>query len=246
MPVVPGLTTIVPAGKPYYRITALSYCTAQSVHHRKVVNGEGAVKSRHGARYNYPGARAVYLSEDLHTCFAEKMFYFHREVLTGIDSSHITGVFPPFQQRFILWEIIFQQDIADVFELSLANATVMNVFPCLMLNPSQDYHHLKDRRAAIENNGYLGLRAPSSRVRGIGNMVVCFGDQSKNIKNITPFEVEFRLVTTGPPVKPFVNHAVDLLDFMAGEVRLHAHPVIGNPQVGIRPFQNWARVEFNH
>jgi hypothetical protein len=246
MPVVTGLTTTAPAGKPYYRITALSYRTSQPAHHRKVVSGEGAVKSRHGARYNHPGARAVYLAEDLHTCFAEKMFYFHREVLTAIDSSHITGVFPPFQQRYVLWEVMFQNPVPDVFELSLANASAVGVFPSLLLNPSQDYHHLKDRRAAIEHNGYKGLRAPSSRAWGPGHMVVLFEDQSKNVQRITPFEVAFRLITSGPSPSPFTNHAADLLDFTAGEVQLTPHPVAGNPQAGIGPYQAWAQVEFNH
>jgi hypothetical protein len=246
MPVVPGLTTTVPASQPYYRITALSYRTAHPAHHRKVVNGEGAVKSRHGARYNYPGARAVYLSEDLRTCFAERMFYFHREVLTGLDSAHLTGVFPPFRQRFILWEVVFQNSVPDVFELGRVNAAAVHVFPCLMLNPSQDYHHLKDRRASIEHNGYRGLRAPSSRARVPGNMVVLFEDQSKNVQRVTPFEVEFHLIQPGHPSAPFTNHAADLLDFTAGEVRLTPHPVQGAPQGGIAPYHDWARVEFNH
>ena len=115
MPVVPGLTTTVPAGWPYYRITSLSFLTARTTHHKKVVNGDGAVRSSHGARYNHPGARAVYLAEDLPTCLAERMFYFHREILTGIDNSHITGLFPPFQQRFALWEVVFQNAIPNVF-----------------------------------------------------------------------------------------------------------------------------------
>src|SRR4051794_4900675 len=86
MPVSPGLGFSVPAGVSYYRITSLAFRTKSSRHHPKVVNGEGAVRSRHGARYNYPGARAVYLAEDPLTCLAEKMFYSHREVLTGLDS----------------------------------------------------------------------------------------------------------------------------------------------------------------
>jgi hypothetical protein len=52
-----------------------------------------------------------------------------------------------------------------------------------MLNPSQDYHHLKKRRAAIQSAGYNGLRAPSTRtpVAGSVTLNVLFNDQSKNV-----------------------------------------------------------------
>jgi RES domain-containing protein len=88
MPVNPGLTVVAPAGRTYYRITSLSFNTTTSTDHPKVVNGQGAVNSRIGARYNHPGVCTVYLAEDLLTCLAEKMFYFHREVIRGIDLSH--------------------------------------------------------------------------------------------------------------------------------------------------------------
>ncbi len=57
MPVVPGLTTTVPAGRPYHRITSLSFLTAQTTHHKKVVNGDGAIRSSHGARYITPARK---------------------------------------------------------------------------------------------------------------------------------------------------------------------------------------------
>jgi hypothetical protein len=244
MPVNPLLTTTVPAGKPYYRITGLSFRTTRVADRRQVVNGQGAVRSRHGA-YNYPGATTVYLAEDLETCFAERMFYFQREVLTAIDSSHLpTGAIPAFVQRFILWEVELKTAVPAVFDLT-AHATAAHVFPSLMLNPSQDYYHLKDRRAAIQSEGYQGLRAPSSRVRRPGSMVVLFTDQSRNVLSITPFDVEFRLVTAGTATVPFANHAVDLLDFTAGEVRF-VPPLVGVPPAGSGPYLSWARVEFNH
>ncbi len=245
MPVVPGLTTTVPEATPFYRITSLSFRTSRAALHKRVVNGEGGVRSRHGARYNHPGSRTAYLAEDLETCLAERMFYFHREILVALDSSHITGVLPPFQQRFILWEVQLQNPVQDVFELSVANASAMQVFPTLMLNPSQDYHHLKDRRAVIQSNGYNGLRAPSTRVRGTGHMIVLFHDQSRNLQSITPFEVEFRLMTFGLPPAPFVNHAIDILDFLGGEARILS-PSGGGLPPALAAYQNWTRVEFNH
>ena len=246
MPVVPGLTTTVPAGRPYYRITSLSFLTTQTTQHKKVVNGEGARRSRHGARYNHPGARTVYLAEDLTTCLAEKMFYFHREVFTGIDSSHISGVFPPFQQRFALWEVVFRNAIPNVFDLSLKHASAVNIIPSLMLNPSQDYHHLKDRRAAIENDGYLGLRAPSSRVRGSGHMIVLFEDHSRNVRYINPFVIEFRMITSARPPTPFTNHAVEIPDFTAGEVQVISPTQAGTHQSTVGAYYAWMRMEFNH
>jgi RES domain-containing protein len=220
MPIIPGLTTTVGAGQTYYRITPLAMRTGRPRDHRNVVDGQGTIQRATGGRYHYPGVRTVYLAEVPATCFAEKLFYFHREVLRELDNYHRTGDLPAFQDTFALWEIRFRRDIPDVFELNLANASAMNVFPTLMLNPAQDYEHLKDRRAAIQSSGYRGLRAPSSRVRGSGEMVVLFQDQSQNIQSITPYEVEFRLMTSADPPAPFANHAVDLLDFTAGEVRV--------------------------
>jgi RES domain-containing protein len=240
MPVIPGLAMTIAAGRPFFRITDVSFRTARASLHKNVVNGQGARKSRHGARYNHPGVTTVYLAEDLATCFAERMFYFHREVLTAMDRFHLTGVLPPFVQTFVLWEIVFKTAIPDVFELSSANAPALQVFPSLIVNPSQDYNHLKEGRAAIEHNGYNGLRAPSSRVKGGGNMVVLFHDQSGNVQSITPYTVEFRLVTAGPPAVPFTNHATEVLDFTAGEVML-----TGTPQ-GIATYANWHRIEFHH
>ena len=87
MPISLGLGITVPSGVNYYRITSLAFRTKTSKYHSKVVNGEGAVRSRHGARYNYPGARTVYLADTPGTCFAERMFYFHREVLPASTAS---------------------------------------------------------------------------------------------------------------------------------------------------------------
>jgi hypothetical protein len=247
MPVSRGLGITIPAGASYFRITSLAFRTVNTRHYTKVVNGEGAVQSRHGARYNHPGVRSVYLTENPITCFSEKMFYFHREVLTGLDSQHLVRipVIPPFLQRFVLWHVILKKSIANIFDLSITNASAAGVFPCLLLNPSQDYAHLKDRRAAIQHAGYLGLRAPSTRVTGIGNMVVLFGDQSKNVRAIDPYEVEFRLITQGPPSAQFANHATDLLDYLAGEVRVLIPASAALPAV-LTPFSAWTRVPFNH
>lgn len=246
MPVVPGLTTIVPTGRPYYRITPTAYGRVPKVQHRKVVDGEGAVKSRTGSRYNHPGARTVYLAENAATAIAERTYYFHREVLLDLDQSHVTNAFPPFGKRSLVWEIFFKNEIPHVFELSVQNASAMNVFPCLMLNPSQDYTHLKDRRAAIENQGYRGLRAPSSRVRGPGHMIVLFADQSRNLARITPFEIELRLITSDVPPRPFTNQATDSLDYQAGEVRVLPPPSGIALPPDLIPYQSWSRVEFNH
>jgi RES domain-containing protein len=246
MPVIPGLTTTIRAGQPYYRITSRTFRAPNRARHREVVNGAGGILSRDGARYNYPGARTVYLAEDPATCLAERMFYFHREVLSQLDAYHRTGILPAFQQSRVLWEVRFKKDVPDVFELSLANASAMNSFPTLMLNPSQDYEHLKDRRAAIQSNGYQGLRAPSSRIRETGHMIVLFEDQSKNVHTIIPHEVEFRLITAGDLPEPFTNHAVDLLDFTAGEVRVRLASGSQAPHPTLAACQDWTRFEFNH
>ena len=48
VPVSPGLGLSVPAGTSFYRITSVAFRTRSAAHHTKVVNGEGAVRSRHG------------------------------------------------------------------------------------------------------------------------------------------------------------------------------------------------------
>jgi hypothetical protein len=249
MPVSSGLGVTVAAGVSYYRITSLAFRTASARHHPKVVNGEGAVRSRHGARYNYPGARTVYFAEDPLTGFAEKLFYFHREVLTALDNLHLAAVpvIPPFLQRFVLWDVVLRSPVLNVLDLTVANAPAAGVFPCLLLNPSQDYRHLKDQRAAIQATGYSGLRAPSTRVVGTGNMVVLFDDQSRNVRAITPYEVEFRLLQPGPPpLLPFASHATDRLEYLAGQVRVLPPPAPAVLPAALAPFCAWTVVRFNH
>jgi len=203
----------------YYRITSLGFRTASTKHHPKVVNGEGAVRSRHGARYNYPGVRSVYLTESPFACFAEKMFYFQRKIVQQLDALHqplSLGV-PAFSGTCTLWDIRLKKPVPDVCHLTQASASAVGVFPSLMLNPSQDYEHLKDRRAFIESHGYNGIRAASSRSTTGGEIIVLFDDQSKNV-DLDPYTIEFRLVTR-TPVVPFANHLTELLNFSTGEVR---------------------------
>jgi hypothetical protein len=241
MAVNPALTVTVPAGVPLYRVTPISFHTPSAVHHKKVVNGMGARKSHAGARYNYGGVLTVYLADSVETCFAERLFYFHREVVRRLDALHLPlspGV-PAFSGVFTLWEIRLKTAIPDLCHLTPANASAVGVFPALMLNPSQDYEHLKDRRAFLESNCYQGIRAPSSRSTTGGEMIVLFDDQSKNVE-LGPYPVEFRLVTR-PPAAPFGNHLTEVLDFTAGEGRF-----IGPRPPTIAGYAAWTRVPFNH
>lgn len=241
MPVSAGLTTKVLSGEPYFRITSPSFNTTNPLDHFKVVNGQGAVNNKYGARYNYPGVVTVYLTEDIETCLAEKMFYFHREILRGIDTSHQTGVVPPFSKNFTLWEVKFKRDIIDIFDMTIPNAhTYFSMFPSLSVNPSQDYEHLKIKRADIQSSSYNGLVVPSSRTTKSGNMVVLFQDQSGNVQKITPYDVEFRLIRKDG--MPFSNHGSEILDFTSGEVRV----VSAVPPSGGSFYLNWQKINFNH
>ncbi len=130
----------------------------------------------------------------------------------------------------------------NVFPLT-SHATAAGVFPCLLLNPAQDYWHLKDRRADIQACGYNGLRAPSTRVTVPGNMIVLFDDQSGNLTSITPYEVELRLVT--PAGAPFVSHVLDVLNYQAGEVRI-LPPALGALPPALAAFAAWTPIAFNH
>jgi RES domain-containing protein len=240
VPVNQALAIEIPAGSPLYRITSISFHTPNPVHHKKVVNGMGARKSHSGARYNHGGVTSVYLADTVETCLAEKMFNFQRETVQRLDALHLPlspGV-PIFSAKFTLWEIRLK-DILDVCHLDRSNASAAGVFPSLMLNPSQDYWHLKERRAFIESAGYNGIKAPSSRSVKGGEIVVLFDDQSTNA-NLIPFTVEFRLVTRAP-IAPFGNHLTQVLDFTAGEVQF----VGGNPP-GLAGYAGWTTVSFNH
>jgi len=245
MAVAPGVSMTVPSGTSYYRITSRVSKTASARQRKEVVNGMGAVRSRQGARYNYPGVRTVYLAEDVPTCLAEKMFYFHREVLTGLDSLHLplAPLVPPFRETFVLWDVVLRKPVANVFDLTVANAPAAGVFPCLLLNPSQDYWHLKDRRADIQASGYRGLRAPSTRATAPGNMVVLFDDQSGNVASITPYDVEFRLLT--PAAAAFASHVTDQLDYLTGEVRVLPTGATPLPPA-LTAYAAWSPVSFNH
>jgi hypothetical protein len=233
----PGLSTAVSTGRPYFRITSPSF-----PNHLKVVDGRGAFKSAAGARYNHSCTTTVYLTEEIETCLAEKMFYFHRETLRLLDLLHLMksgGLVPPFKKRFILWEIYFAGPVPDVFDMNIPGAAgYFNIFPCMTLNPSQDYEHLKDKRTVIQTHGYQGLRVGSSRALNGGNLVVLFHDQSSNVHVITPHVAELRLVTDQGT--PFSNHAHEILDFSSGEVRIVSGSLPGFPH------QQWKRVDFRH
>ncbi len=241
MPVNAALAITIPASTPLYRITPISFHTPSPVHHNKVVNGMGGRKSHSGARYNYGGALSVYLADTVQTCLAERMFYFHRETVRRLDALHLPfspGV-PLFSATFTLWEITLKKAIADVCHLTQTSASAVGVFPSLMLNPSQDYEHLKQRRAFIESNSYNGIKAPSSRSVTGGEMVVLFDDQSTNA-NLIPYTLEFRLLTRAPVV-PFSNHLIQVLDFTAGEVQF-----AGGKPPGLAGYAGWTTVSFNH
>jgi hypothetical protein len=187
----------------------------------------------------------VYLAQDPVVCFAEKMFYIHRQVLSGLDSLHLmpVPVVPPFLQTFVPWDVVLRQAVGNVFDLSVANAPAAGAFPCLLLTPSQDYLHLKDRRADVQASGSNGLRAPSTWAPAPGHVVVLFDDQSGNVASITPYDVEFRLLT--PARARFTSHATDPLDYLVGEVRVLSTGVVPG-STALRGFGAWCEVSFNH
>jgi len=168
MPVNPALAVSIPADLPFYRITAVSFHTANVAHHRKVVNGMGARKSHAGARYNYGGVLTVYLADSIPTCLAEKMFYFQREVIRRLDVLHLPfspGV-PAFSGIFTLWEIRLKKAIPNVCRLTQTSASAVGVFPSLLVNPSRTMSTSRSegrflRAAAIRGSG----RPPVDRRR---------------------------------------------------------------------------------
>lgn len=218
----------------------MNHTKGSSTRFKHVVDGRGAVMNNKGARYNYGGAPTVYLTEDLETCFAEKMFYFQRTVVRGIDQVHNTGVVPPFDQTFALWEVVLKNSIHNVADLNIPLApSYFGIFPSLPLNPSQDYDHLKQKRADLQTLGYQGILVGSSRATHNGNLVVLFYDQSSNVKQIKFYPIDFRLIDVSG--MPFSNHATQVLDFTAGEVRFSGiAPTAGTV------FTSWQTIRFNH
>jgi hypothetical protein len=235
-----GLTTTFDPGTTFYRITSPVFLTTIPEDYPKVVNGQGAVKNGEGSRYRYPNVCTVYLTEDIETCLAERMFYFHQEVIRGLDQLRYRYPIPPFQRECILWEIQFDYLVADVFDLCIPGApNYFQVFPSLMVNPSQDYDHLKQIRADIQTAGYNGLRAPSSRSKSGRNLIVFFYDQSSHVMKIQPYRATFRLVANDRT--PFFNPAVQVMDFTAGEGIIPSLYLVGGDE-----YRDWRRVEFNH
>lgn len=168
-------------------------------------------------------------------------------MLTALDISHIVpAAVPPFSQRAVLWDIQVKVAVPNVFDLTVAIAPAAGVFPALLLNPSQDYHHLKDARATIPARRVQRPACPSTRAVTPGNMVVLFDDQSKNVQTITPYEIELRLIRPGhPPAVAFATHATDPLDYEAAEVRVL--PPAGGPlPAALTPFAGWSIVRFHY
>jgi hypothetical protein len=78
-------------------------------------------------------------------------------------------------------------------------------------------------------------------------MMVRFNDQGKNLQAITPYEVEFRLIRPGhPPAVAFANHATDLLNYLAGEVRVIAPTPLAALPPALAALAAWTVVPFNH
>jgi hypothetical protein len=63
MPIPAGLGISYPQSQRFYRITSQGFWTRDARKHKVVVNGGGSLRSSSGARYNYPGAQTVYLTE---------------------------------------------------------------------------------------------------------------------------------------------------------------------------------------
>ncbi|HXD32612.1 MAG TPA: RES family NAD+ phosphorylase [Pyrinomonadaceae bacterium] len=238
----PAFVTQLKSGESYFRITSPTFLTTDAAFHSQVVDGQGGVNSATGARYNYPGVETVYLTEDVETCLAEKMFYFHREVIRELDLIHILhSSSPKFERRFVLWKIQFKSDVDNIFDMESAGSLpFFGIYPSLTTNPSQDYKHLKEKRATIQSNGYLGLRAPSTRSTNGGFMVVVFKDQSSNVFSITPYHINFRLITDAGV--PFNNHILETLDFTAGEVKVAGAALSSE----LLKYSSWSKIQFHH
>lgn len=238
----------VAANTSYFRTTSSSFRTTNPGLHSKVVDGQGSANSAHGSRYAPPNALTVYLAESIECCLAERLFYFQREYLKSLDAFHIhyrlgmATMAPPFQRSLTIWEVQFGQSVSDIADLNSSTAGYFGVYPAMMGNPSQDYEHLKDRRAHIKANGYHGLRAPSSRSRQGGWTLALFDDQSTNVASIAPANLEIRLIQ--PNGMPFKNQAMDELDYEACQVRIAAASTPG--PAWVQPYSAWTRVPFNH
>ena len=244
MSVNPAITTTIQSGRPYFRITSPSFYTTDPSQHKLVVNGGGALRNLFGARYNGFAQITVYLTEDIETCLAESLFYFGRKVVESLEELHKNPyhTLPLFEEKYVLWEVIFGTSVTDIFDMSKVGAmSNFAIYPSLLYNPTQDYKHLKAKRDLIQIAGYKGLRAPSSRTTNGGYMIVSFEDLSNNVYSITPHPLDLRLINSSGT--PFVNHLSDTLNFTTAEASIRSTVC---PSGGIPYFNNWHKVNFHH
>ena len=240
MPVDKRLTNVIPRGTPFYRITPQRFLTTDPSNHVKVVDGQGAMHSKTGGRYNNRLVVTVYLAEDLAPCFSERMHYFHREQMQLLDQAAGIGATLPFVSTSILWRLTFKHDLDDVLDLTVpGRAAAFGIIPSMLQSPHDYYKHLQTKREDIQQAGYRGMRVGSSRCKQSGNILVLFQDHSAAVDVVEPNVVEFSLITRAG--QPFLNHAADLLDYTAGHVRMWKVNAAPPP-----PTHQPLRVEFNH
>ena len=239
-------SAVLSAGSMLYRISSPAFLTKSPAHHPKVVNGQGALHSPSGARFNHGMVPTVYLAENPETALAEIMFYFQREYLQTLDAWHVSFPAllapPPYQKRFVLWRLELAKDILDVADLTVSSAPHFGVFPLMLTNPSQDYRHLKDRRNYIQALKYNGIRTRSSRSSSGGHICALFADQSKNVKSLAHVDIELRLIKPASS-GPFTVYATEELDFHACEVQVSATGVV---PTWASAYSTWSAVGFNH
>lgn len=81
----------------------------------------------------------------------------------------------------------------------------------------------------------------------MGDYLVLFADQSSNIAKIQPYEAEFKLLRTNPPLADFANPMFDALDFTAGSVKIAPIPPYSKSlPAKLLPYATNKKVKFRH
>jgi len=212
-----SITTELKTNQYFYRITSEKQKNNYDPDYNKIFNGLGALRNPLPSRYSLGNRLTVYLSDNIDSCIAEYAYYFLKQYLTKTDEFIYTNnlfnysntskhfaFFPHHESdEFILWCMKLKYPIGNIAVINNSTATSFGIYPTFTISPSHDYLHSGAVRDVIQNKGYKGLIAPSSRDvnnnsisinnTNMGNIVVLFEDQSKNISSIEPYRIAFKL-----------------------------------------------------
>lgn len=258
------ITTKLKTDKYLYRITSEKQKIKYDPDYCQIFNGLGALNNPLPSRYSLGNRLTVYLSDNVYSCIAEFAYYFVKQYLTKTDEFVYTNKlfnnnsafrhfmhFPPHESdEFILWRIKLKTPIENVAVINSSTAKNFGVYPTFAISPSHDYLHSGLVRDIIQDKGYNGLIAPSSRDTNNksdfidnGNIIVLFEDQSTNISSIESYTIAFRLSQNN--YKNFNDVSCQSLNFNICHVLIKSSTKMHYLMPPLDDFNFWKAIAFN-